>query len=903
MLYESPSEFWCSPLKSKRMALLRIILVLLMFTAGLLAQEEVSKEEDRAFEAALKSFDGEFWSRAEQEWRDFTIRYPLSPRIPEAVLYEAQALVELKKYAGAVQLLQQNLAQAGPVTDEYLFWTAESHFRDGQFSAAAQGFERVIREFPGSRRALESVLGQASSRARLGQWQQVIAVLQDPEGPVMKAPPYVANHLLLARGKLLLAEAYLVSGDYQAAQTTLIAPQLEKLDASLEWQKQHLLARTMLALGLMQDALSASSNLVSTAADAGRRNLVADARLFQGHVLEEMGRVDGAVASYRQNLTNDVPAVVQRQTLLRLSELLITRDRLAEARTVIQQFLDLNPDAATADLARLTIAELKLRQHLQADRNSAGSPSVPTNLLEQAASDSDRVIQSTSSRQLRGQAYLTRGWAEWMRGNDAASSASFEQAALLLPRSEDQATARFKWADALFRLQQFDQARTNYEYVVESAPMIGGAALGLVERALYQSLRAALEMKRFDAAAVALERILTAYPDGFYASTSVLLAGQEQNAAGDPVGARALFEDFLDQSPASPLAPEIRLAVARTHEAERDWRRAIQQYESILASANPARVRAQADYFKALDTAYSGNATNALSYFTNFVVAYSTNELAPRAQWWIGDHYWQREDYTRAELNYQLVFKKWPDSDLAYEARMMAGRAAMARLSVTDAISYFTNLTSDLKCPPDLKPKAMFAYGDALMQLKSTVTNDPLANYAEAIKVFSSISRNYPSNSLAPLAQGMMGNCYLQLGGADPSDPRAYQAASNAYQRAITSPASSVAARSQAEVGLAAVIEKQAMDQKGEARIELLQQALDHLLNVFYEKNLRDDESPDLFWVKKAGLEAGRLTETLQAWPQALKLYERLKAMIPSMEPLLQNKMLKAREQAGQART
>jgi hypothetical protein len=41
----------------------------------------------------------------------------------------------------------------------------------------------------------------------------------------------------------------------------------------------------------------------------------------------------------------------------------------------------------------------------------------------------------------------------------------------------------------------------------------------------------------------------------------------------------------------------------------------------------------------------------------------------------------------------------------------------------------------------------------------------------------------------------------------------------------------------------------------------------------------------------------------LQAWPQALKLYQRLQVMAPSLEPLLQNKILKASQQATQAQT
>ena len=96
---------------------LRFILILMATTFCLPVGAQAPNEEDQAFQVAAKSFEGQFWARAEQEWRDFTIRFPLSPRVPEAVVYQARALVELQNHAGAVQLLQDNFGQAGALAD------------------------------------------------------------------------------------------------------------------------------------------------------------------------------------------------------------------------------------------------------------------------------------------------------------------------------------------------------------------------------------------------------------------------------------------------------------------------------------------------------------------------------------------------------------------------------------------------------------------------------------------------------------------------------------------------------------------------------------------------------------------------------------------------------------------
>ena len=119
-----------------------------------------------------------------------------------------------------------------------------------------------------------------------------------------------------------------------------------------------------------------------------------------------------------------------------------------------------------------------------------------------------------------------------------------------------------------------------------------------------------------------------------------------------------------------------------------------------------------------------------------------------------------------------------------------------------------------------------------------------------------------------------------------------------AVRKPVSASWSNVSTRSQAEVGLAVVLETQALKQSGETRNTLLQSALDHYLNVLYQKNLQEGEVPDPFWIKKAGLEAGRLAEALQLWTQARKIYEGLLESLPVLRPLLENKILKAHQAA-----
>ena len=106
-----------------------------------------------------------------------------------------------------------------------------------------------------------------------------------------------------------------------------------------------------------------------------------------------------------------------------------------------------------------------------------------------------------------------------------------------------------------------------------------------------------------------------------------------------------------------------------------------------------------------------------------------------------------------------------------------------------------------------------------------------------------------------------------------------------------------VAARSQAKVGLAIALEKQADLATGTNQTALLNLALNHCLDVLVGTNLRESEQPALFWQEKAALEAGRLAEKLRQWDQAKKVYEQLKGMVPALGATLDSSIRRCEEQ------
>jgi TolA-binding protein len=350
--------------------------------------------------------------------------------------------------------------------------------------------------------------------------------------------------------------------------------------------------------------------------------------------------------------------------------------------------------------------------------------------------------------------------------------------------------------------------------------------------------------------------------------------------------ARQIYQNYLQRVPQSTNRAQVELAIARTYEQENNWEAAIRQYDGWLQSFTNHDARPRAEYLRAYANFQDGRDTNALTLFANMAAQFPADPLAPLAQWWVAGYYFEHGDLVNAEKNYQLVFKNWPTSNLKYQAYMWAGRAAFARNSPKDAIDYFTNITSKLDCPADLRAQAMFAYGDALMSLGPP--ESVRANLGEAIRVFRQLQQTYPESAQAVLAWGAIGNCYKQLGD--------FEQAANEYEQLLNSPRADVAARSQAIYGLADIVEKQAQGAGGEEQLRLLNRALDYYLDVLNEKNLRDGEVRDFFWTKKAGLDAERLAEALQNWNSAAKIYERLQDLFPPQREAFERKRLKVLE-------
>jgi len=862
----------------------QLILFALVLSCGQLFAANATKEQ-RAYAAAVSAFQDGMWNRAETEFAQFAQKYPKSTNAPEAVLMQAQAQFKQGKLTSAIALLAARKTQAGILADQYVYWIGEAQFQNGEYAAAAETFLSMTRDFPDSSLLLRAVVEAAVVRARLGGWQpQVVALLQETNGVFQRAAQMDPDNELVSRGRLLLAQAKFAQKDFGGAASVLESLNSQTLKPELDWQRAYLLYQIKFAAGDLNAALSATTNLLQIAPLEKGDGLHAESVAMHANALEKLNRASEAIAAYQENLTN-APEERQREAILKIAGLSIAQGQFANAELALGNFLAQFPGSPAADVALLTLGELHLKDY-------AAQPA--TNHLQPAFAAFDQFLGTFTNSPLAARAHLDRGWCFWLAGKIPESFDDFKIAAQKLPPSEDLAVARFKMGDALFKQGDFAGALANYHSVLNDFEIFPAVVQTLGDRALYQSLRADLELGDVNGASNVLAQILKNYSTGEPAQSSALLFGESLLDLRSPSGARAQFENIEAQFPDSPLRPQVELAIARTYESEQKWAVAIGKYESWLKDfpANP--LQPQVDYALALANFQAGNETNAFMLFTNFVAQFPTNDLAPLAQWWVADHYFnapEPDHFVNAERNYKFIFQNtnWQNSplvytNLAYQARMMAGRAAVGRLGYSDAIGYFTSLTGDTNCPPDLNAQALFAWGGALMRMDSPDTNNPLANFSMATNVFGQIVQMYPTNGLGALAWGEIGDCDLQLAN--------YDNATNAYAQVFNSPYADVSARSRAQIGFGIALEKKAALATGDAQKALLELAQENYLDVFYATNLRDGESADPFWVKKAGLQALPLIDQLgEPDPDKTeKFINKMEELLPQLRDSLEKK-------------
>ncbi|MBI5801224.1 MAG: tetratricopeptide repeat protein [Verrucomicrobia bacterium] len=861
-------------------------LLLLAGWLSLPAADVVNPLEQSDFDAAAKAFQDLNHERAERGFGEFVRTWTNSTRRVEAMLYQARARHALTNFSGAIELLTTGLPQSGKLVDQFQFWLAEARFEAGQFDKAAETYALLVRDFTNSPHFFSAAHYEALARFKLGtQREKVVSLLRDPNGAFQRAAKAAPTNGLVVSGTLLLGEALLAGREYPAAEQAVRTLEERRLAPDADWQRRFLLGRVLAEAGRPAEALPVATNLVRLAGALRQPLMQAESFALQGAVLEKLGELAAAVASFTNNFSTNTPLALRHRALQKVVDLNDQQHKDSETVLLLENYSAQFPGDARLDLAQLTLGELRLKEFHGLPGGAGTNSPAQTNLLTSALKSLNFVLLNFTNSPLRGSAHYLRGWSYWHLNQPAPASVDFSAAAGLLPKSEEQAIARFKLAEAQALQSDHTNALRNFQQVVAQYADMGRVRNAYLDQALYMAMRSAWAVSNQTAADEAFRTITQWFPDRFFSDEATLLHGRELNRMGKPAEARGHFQAQLERFPKSPQAPQVHLAIARTYQQEFDWAGAARKYDEWVRLFPTNSARADVEYEQANFNEKAGRVTNAYSLYTNFVARFPAHPRAPQAQLWVGDYHLNQQQFHLAEASYQLLAQSTNAhaAEWRHLARLQAGRAAYERDGYKDATDYFTQLINDRQTPALMQAQAYFALGDTYLtaaQKGATLVADPLG---DAIIAFGRITNNFPTNPISARAMGRIGTCHYQRAAKDAKE---YELAAAALLRAMSWPGADAETRSLAEVLLGTVREKQRQ----------LKLAAEHWSNVLYQTNLKPGEPPSLEAIRDAGGNLAELLEEQEDWAGAVAIYQRLQRMLPARSNVYQLRIDRARQ-------
>ncbi len=869
----------------------------LLVGAVLPVQAADNAEARNLFRTASEAMADKAFERAAGEFNLFLQKFPSSPRYAEAASSLSEAFFELKRFDDVLRTVEQHQGKAGSLSDRLAYLKARSLWEKGRYAESAQAWRALAEGQSNSKLLPESVYWEALAYFQLKDWSALIAALTGKERPFQKVAQAEPANAYVLRAKLLLAEAQLERKDLAGAERTLGQLAEQTLPPEEIWQRLQLLVRVQRQANRISEAAQSTIGLLAQARTIGRADLVAESVALRAELLQSLKEYDAALEVWRTNLSENTPPERRRQALFAVIDLSTAKGDTGQAREQLTEFLKANPSDPAHGLVRLTLGELALKDFYKL--KAAEPPVIDTNLLQMAKVQFDAVLTNSAVSNITGRAYLGRGWYGWEMGTLEAAQNDFKLAAESLPESNDQAIARFKWADIQFQRDDLEGAAVNYGILVEQYRGVNAVREGLLDQALYQLVRVGLRQKRLETASYALERLREWFPERYYSENSLLLVGQALGRAGQIADARRLFDDFLNLFPKSTKASEIQLARARISVQEQNWPDAIGIYTNWLARFTNDVARPRAVFELGWLQYKAGDEPTAFTTYTNFVAEFATNALVPQAHFWLAEHYERKQDFSQAMRHYQLVFQSTnlPPGELNHRARLMAGRAAFSSQLYSQAEGHFKWLITN--GPPQavnstistqLVAQAYFALGDTHLADPAIDPARRLDKFGDAINAFTFIEQFFKDTPLYSLACGKIASCHIQYAG---QDPVRFEKALEYYNKAMESPLATVETRGLAEIGMAEVKEKLAeLQPPGESRTNLWKSALEHYENVVYGKGLREGEELSPYVTEQAGMKGASLLFTrLNQREQAVLLFKRLIEKVPALRESIEKRI------------
>jgi predicted negative regulator of RcsB-dependent stress response len=347
----------------------------------------------------------------------------------------------------------------------------------------------------------------------------------------------------------------------------------------------------------------------------------------------------------------------------------------------------------------------------------------------------------------------------------------------------------------------------------------------------------------------ALATLKEKYPRSTRSPTFHLQEAFHLARTGDPL-AREAFEK-LAASPTPAIASRARLALAEWKYLQLDFPGATRELARISTKSDPAS-EAALQVFLA-DNEDPAADDQAIASARAFLSAHAGSESEPSVRMKLGELLFRKGDFATARVELDTLARKFPETEYDEPALFLSAQAASRIPSATapdEALLLFEEVAA-LDGP--LAARARLEQASIL-----TAQGKPL----EANVVLDKILASTPDRDLKATALIEKGKNLYSLGDTDPANHRA---AIDVWKQVSSEEAADPAWRNQALVRIGTALEKSG-DPNG-------------AVACYYDVFKPTEGTPkEFFWFHKAGFAAGRILESQEKWPEAVRVYELMAA-------------------------
>jgi TolA-binding protein len=774
---------------------------------------------------------------------------PKDPFAARAALELATIDLDANRADAALTALDAALARfpKSPEAPALLFRSAEALQKQNRRAEAQARFLKLAESDPKDPWA-DDALKQAAQLALEQEDAPAVRrlaanfVARFPDSPLLPQVRLIEARAASLQGKP--TEAVAILEPLLAASRRTAHPKTASVPPSVSQAIRYELALAYRALGRSADAATILSQLTTEGSGA----VTADAQFLLGQAHIEGGRFAAAIAPLEKYLAANPKGEVAEYALAHLVVAHIGTNQLEDAWKTLASLAARFPQSKLLPPTRLRLAEAALRaQDLKraAEQLRLVAGMQPTTGVP--AGEATAARSETAELPLRIRALAGLGRALGALGEPANAAAAYERILELAPNDPIASQIALERARSLESARESASALDAYSQVIKRFSDSDQAASAILARArlmakLGRNKDAGAEFDQFFAKSKAPAILANA---GLSEDSVLAEWGWTLIDAKEPAQADRVFARLLEKHPESPYAADARFNLAESANEAHDYAKVVNLLSPLVASglADPkigaVSDKSPDDHSKRSDGNEPGRSE-------------TIRRLLPAVLYRLGRTQVELKEWKSALATLDRLMSDFPENPYRREAGFLRAVAALEQRDFAIALA---GLAALLKEPPVASDPKGFISSIRLKQIECWIG---LSRWKDVVDATQRLKADLPADDAA-IAEVDFARARALLGLGQ------LEAARKTFESVINSRKEhddDLAARAQLMCGESYFHE----DHFHEALREFLK------VDILYQ-------APR--WQAAALLEAGKVYERLDQWPDAAEIYQRLLSRFP----------------------